>query len=118
MNKLGQMNCTACRSDDPPVSEAEIAEMKTLIPEWSAIEVNGESRLQHIYRFNNFAQALEFTNRIGSLAELAGHHPALLTEWGRVTVTWWTHKIHGLHRNDFIMAAKSDQAYEELRELK
>jgi len=54
------------------------------------------------------ADALAFTNRVGALAEAEGHHPALLTEWGRVTVTWWTHKIRGLHRNDFIMAAKTD----------
>ena len=43
------------------------------------------------------------------MAEEEGHHPALLTEWGRMTVTWWTHKISGLHRNDFIMAAKTDE---------
>ena len=48
---------------------------------------------------------------MGELAELEGHHPAILTEWGRVTVTWWTHKIKGLHRNDLIMAAKSDGMY-------
>src|SRR5262249_11555034 len=57
------------------------------------------------------AQALAFTNAIGELAEAEGHHPALLTEWGRTTVTWWTHKIKGLHRNDFVMAAKTDELY-------
>jgi len=55
---------------------------------------------------------LEFTNKVGELAEKEGHHPALLTEWGRTTVTWWTHKIKGLHRNDFIMAAKTDELYQ------
>jgi 4a-hydroxytetrahydrobiopterin dehydratase len=59
--------------------------------------------------FPNFTEALAFTNRVGALAEADGHHPALLTEWGRVTVTWQTHKIRGLHLNDFIMAAKTDE---------
>ena len=60
------------------------------------------------YRFSNFAEALSFTNRVGALAEVEGHHPAILTEWGQVTVTLWTHAIRGLHRNDFIMEAKID----------
>ena len=66
------------------------------------------ARLERVFHFPSFADALAFTNRVGALAEEEGHHPALLTEWGRVTVTWWTHKIRGLHRNDFIMAAKTD----------
>ena len=61
------------------------------------------------YPFPDFAQALAFTQKVGELAEEERHHPALLTEWGRVTVAWWTHKIRGLHRNDFIMAAKTDR---------
>ncbi|HSE95394.1 MAG TPA: 4a-hydroxytetrahydrobiopterin dehydratase, partial [Methylomirabilota bacterium] len=59
--------------------------------------------------FPTFVAALDFTNRVGALAEAEGHHPALLTEWGRVTVSWWTHAIRGLHRNDFVMAAKTDR---------
>ena len=61
--------------------------------------------------FRNFTESLTFTNQVGKIAEEQGHHPVLVTEWGRVTVTWWTHKIKGLHRNDFIMAAKTDQIY-------
>src|SRR3954452_15142347 len=60
------------------------------------------------FPFRNFAEALSFTNRVGSLAEAEGHHPAILTERGQVTVTLWTHKIRALHRNDFLMAAKID----------
>ncbi len=66
-------------------------------------------RLQRVYRFENFADALAFTARVGELAESERHHPALLTEWGRVRVTWFTKKIKGLHRNDFVMAAKTDR---------
>ena len=78
------------------------------MPDWQFVERDGIRRLQRVFVFSNFAEALAFTNRVGAIAEAEGHHPALLTEWGRVTVTWWTHKIGGLHRNDFIMAAKPD----------
>ena len=61
---------------------------------------------------SRFAQALAVTNRVGEQAEEEGHHPALLTEWGKVTVSWWTHKIGGLHQNDFIMAARTDEPSE------
>lgn len=68
-------------------------------------------KLRHSFRFPDFAAALAFTDAVGAAAEESGHHPALLTEWGRVTVTWWTHKIRGLHRNDVIMAARTDVLY-------
>jgi 4a-hydroxytetrahydrobiopterin dehydratase len=79
--------------------------------DWQVVERDGILRLERLFKFKNFVQALDFTDRVGAVAEEEGHHPALLTEWGRVTVTWWTHKIKGLHRNDFIMAAKTDELY-------
>jgi 4a-hydroxytetrahydrobiopterin dehydratase len=88
-----------------------MAEFLPQVPDWQVVEREGIQRLERVFTFRNFAQALAFTNRVGELAEAEGHHPALLTEWGRVTVTWWTHKIHGLHRNDFIMAPKTDKLY-------
>ena len=109
MTNLIQERCVACRKDSVPVTDAEILELKVQIPEWNVSERKGVARLERVYRFPNFVQALAFTNRIGELAETEGHHPALLTEWGKVTVTWWTHAINGLHRNDFIMAAKTDK---------
>jgi 4a-hydroxytetrahydrobiopterin dehydratase len=75
------------------------------------VEREGIKRLERTFKFKNFVQALAFTNKVGELAEAEGHHPAILTEWGKVTVTWWTHKIRGLHRNDFVMAAKTDRLY-------
>jgi 4a-hydroxytetrahydrobiopterin dehydratase len=108
MDALTNEKCTACRRESPTVTEAEISELKPQIPEWTLLEREGINRLERVYRFANFAEALNFTNRVGALAEEEGHHPAILTEWGRVTVTLWTHKIRGLHRNDFIMAAKID----------
>jgi 4a-hydroxytetrahydrobiopterin dehydratase len=89
--------------------DEEIAELKPQIPDWQIIERDGIRRLERVFRLKDFAQALEFTNKVGALAEAEGHHPAVLTQWGSVTVTWWTHKIRGLHRNDFIMAAKTDR---------
>jgi 4a-hydroxytetrahydrobiopterin dehydratase len=106
--------CVACRRDAPTVSDAEIAELRPQIPEWELVEQEGVKRLTRVFSFDDFAQALEFTNRVGEIAEAEGHHPALLTEWGRTTVSWWTHKIKGLHRNDFIMAAKTDALYQSV----
>jgi 4a-hydroxytetrahydrobiopterin dehydratase len=91
------------------VTPEEIAALHPQVAEWDLVEVDGVSRLRRDFEFPDFAAALAFTNLVGALAEAEGHHPALLTEWGRVTVSWWTHKIRGLHRNDFVMAAKTDE---------
>jgi 4a-hydroxytetrahydrobiopterin dehydratase len=111
MNTLKQERCVACRADSPRVTEEEKQELFPQIPEWRIMERNGVPQLERAYKFKDFTEALAFTNRIGALAEAEDHHPALLTEYGKVTVTWWTHKIKGLHRNDFVMAAKSDEEY-------
>ncbi len=103
------MKCIACRVGEPTLTDAEIAYLHTQVPEWSVVERDGIKHLERAFRFKNFAEALAFTNSVSKIAEDEGHHPAILTEWGKVTVTWWTHKIHGLHRNDFIMAAKTDR---------
>ena len=108
MSILLNEKCIACRRDSPRVTEAEIRELKPQVPDWALVERETIQRLERVFRFRNFAEALSFTNRVGSLAEAEGHHPAILTEWGQVTVTLWTHKIRSLHRNDFIMAAKVD----------
>ena len=110
---LTREKCVACRSDAPTLTDPEVAELRPQVPEWDVVEIDGIKRLQRVFGFDDFAQALAFTNRVGELAEGEGHHPALLTEWGRTTVTWWTHKIKGLHRNDFIMAAKTNEASAE-----
>ena len=106
---LIQERCVACRRDAPTLTDDEIAVLHPQVREWELVEEDGITKLRRIFRFDDFAQALEFANRVGAIAEEEGHHPALLTEWGRVTVTWWTHAIRGLHRNDFVMAAKTDR---------
>ena len=113
MGKLNQEKCVACRRDSPAVTDQEVAELQPLVPQWDLITEDGIKKLDRAFRFVDFRQALDFTDVLGELAETEGHHPRLVTEWGRVKVTWWTHKIRNLHRNDFIMAAKSDRFYEE-----
>jgi 4a-hydroxytetrahydrobiopterin dehydratase len=115
MTDLTQERCVACRRDAPRVTDDEIAELKPQIPDWEIVEQDGVPRLRRTYMFDNYKSALAFTQRVGEAAEAEGHHPAILTEWGRVTVSWWTHKIKGLHRNDFIMAAKTDQIAQSFR---
>ncbi|MBI4337954.1 MAG: 4a-hydroxytetrahydrobiopterin dehydratase [Chloroflexi bacterium] len=116
MTTLVQDKCVACRADSPRVTEQEMAELQPQVPEWKLIEEAGVKKLERTFRFKDFTQALAMTDGVGELAEGEGHHPRLVTEWGKVTVTWWTHKIRGLHRNDFIMAAKTDQLYKKLSE--
>jgi 4a-hydroxytetrahydrobiopterin dehydratase len=113
MDDLKGKTCVPCRGDSPPATEEEISTYHEQIPEWEIIEVEGVKRLTRIYKFKNFKQALEFTNRVGEIAERENHHPLLITEWGKTTVQFWTHVIGGLHENDFIMAAKSDQLFQK-----
>jgi 4a-hydroxytetrahydrobiopterin dehydratase len=111
MSELAQGHCEPCRKGAPRVTEQEERTLSAQLPGWSVEERKGERQLERVFRFDDFAAALAFTVKVGDLAEQEGHHPALLTEWGRVTVTWWTHKIGGLHRNDFVMAARTDQLF-------
>ncbi len=109
---LAQQTCIPCSGSLPSATPAEIAQFHLQIPDWAVTQSDdGVPQLQRQYRFSNFQQALNFTCQVGAAAEAAGHHPALLTEWGRVTVFWWTHAIRGLHHNDFVMAAKTDEIF-------
>lgn len=108
MTELTSRKCEACRVGAPKVTQQEIEQYLPLIPNWTIINVEGVDQLQREFTFPDFLTAVSFTNKVAELAEQEGHHPAILTEWGNVTVTWWTHKIHGLHLNDFIAAAKTD----------
>lgn len=118
MECLLDQKCTACHKDAPRVTVAEINELKPEIPDWNIVDVDGEPHLERTYKFADFITALAFTNRVGEAAEAEGHHPALLTEWGKVKVSWWTHAISGLHRNDFIMAAKTDDIANQFTQKK
>jgi len=108
MEPLSNERCVACHPNSTRVTAYEIVQLKPQVPDWNLIEKNGVPQIERTYEFPDFKSAIAFTNSVGEVAETEGHHPALLTEWGKVTVTWWTHAISGLHRNDFIMAAKTD----------
>lgn len=108
MSDLKQQKCEACNANAPQVSDAELAELIREIPDWTPVVRDGVMQLEREFKFKNFKLALAFTNRVAEIAEEEFHHPTLTTEWGKVTVTWWTHAINGLHKNDFIMAARTD----------
>ncbi len=109
MNALARQKCVACRGGDPKLTDAEVAELHPQVPEWQLVAQDEILRLQRVFKFKNYAQAVEFTNKVASIAEEEDHHPLIVLEWGRVTVQWWTHVVKGLHKNDFIMAAKIDE---------
>jgi 4a-hydroxytetrahydrobiopterin dehydratase len=103
------MKCEACRADSPHVTHDAVTEYLKDLPGWQVVRQDDVNRLVKTYFFRDWAQSIAFANRVGEIAEREGHHPALLVEWGRVTVSWWTHVIRGLHRNDFIMAARTEE---------
>ena len=103
--------CDVCRADSPQVNPDEERELKPQIPDWEIAVVNHERQLTRTYKFKGWMLAVQFANAVAQIAEVENHHPTILIAWGKVTVTWWTHAIKGLHRNDFIMAAKTDQQY-------
>ena len=111
MSNLSSMSCTTPGKGDAPLSGSETESYLSQVPEWRIVEQDNLKRLTREFKFKNFVEALSFTNKVGDLAEQEDHHPAILTEWGRVTVTWWTHAVNGLHLNDFITAAKTDEIY-------
>ena len=111
MEELRNRKCEACRAGAPTVTDDDIEKLKPAIPDWGILDIDGVKRLVRVFKFKNFIEALEFTGKVGTIAEEEGHHPAILTEWGKVTVSWWTHAIKGLHVNDFIMASKTDALY-------
>lgn len=109
MSQLTSKTCVACRVGAPLATQEEVNEFIPQIPDWDIISVDDVKQLKKKFSFNNFSDAVAFTQKVATLADEENHHPAILTEWGQVTVFWWTHKINGLHVNDFVMAAKTDK---------
>lgn len=112
MSELANKECVPCRGGVPPLTGPELkALLDQLNNGWQVIE---EHHLEKEYRFKNFREALEFTNRIGALAEAQNHHPDIYLAWGKVKLMLWTHKINGLTESDFVWAAKADQVFSSL----
>ena len=116
MENLAEQKCEACRVGAPPVTAGEIQVLQARVPDWQIITEDSIPKLDRQFRFKNFKDALAFTDAVGAAAEEEGHHPRITTEWGKVGVTWWTHKIRNLHKNDFIMAAKADAIYKNYQQ--
>lgn len=108
MSELYEMECKRPKKGEG-LSKEEIQALLGKVPRWDLVEEDGTLQLEREFDFDNFAQALAFTNKVGELAEAQDHHPEIFTEWGKVTVTFWTHATGGLHQNDFIMAAKTSR---------
>lgn len=113
MTELKSMSCTVPKKGGPLLSLGKVKEYQSQLPDWEIEQDEGIDKLVKVYQFPDFKDALRFTNKVGEQAEAEDHHPAILTEWGRVKITWWTHAVKGLHMNDLIMAAKTDQIYSE-----
>ncbi len=106
-NQLIESKCVPCQGGIEPLKGQAIYDLaKGISSNWQVIN---EHHLEKEYKFKDFAQALEFVNKVGRLAESQGHHPDIYLSWGKVKLTIWTHKIDGLHKNDFILAAKADE---------
>jgi len=109
MDELAARECSACRVDAPQVTPSQLDELLAQLPQWQWVEVDGIKQLTRIYACENFLAAMALAEKVAGLAEQENHHPALLVAWGSLTVTWWTHKIKGLHENDFVMAARTER---------
>lgn len=113
MSTLSEMHCTACDEQTAPMTEEAIDTWRQQVANWQICEAEAGQRLECQYPVDDFAQAMAFANAIGALAEVEFHHPKLMVEWGQVSVQWWTQQVQGLHLNDFIMAAKTEDLYHE-----
>ncbi|MGF1742322.1 4a-hydroxytetrahydrobiopterin dehydratase [Vibrio profundum] len=106
---LDELRCEACTKESVALSSREVQSMLLELDNWMMVEREGIPQLEKVYTFKNFKLAWAFSNHVAELAEQEFHHPSIVLEWGKVTVTWWSHSIKGLHKNDFICAAKCDQ---------
>ena len=106
MSELSKKQCVPCRGGVPPLRGAKLDELHGKLGQaWTVVDGH---HLEREYRFDDFRQALDFTNKVGEMAEQQGHHPDVFLTWGKVKVTIWTHKIDGLTESDFVFAAKAD----------
>jgi 4a-hydroxytetrahydrobiopterin dehydratase len=106
---LADNTCVPCRGGVPPLEPRKIQDLLGQLEKGWAL--NAQGHIEKTFTFDNFADALAFTNRVGNVAELEGHHPDMYLAWGKCKVEIWTHKIQGLTESDFYLAAKADRAF-------
>ena len=110
---LAQQSCTPCSKGGQAITPSQLTKALQELPQWQCITTYPEPRLEREYRFSDFVSALAFANTIGRLAEQHQHHPVLVIGWGCVKVQWWTHQINNIHLNDAILAAKTEQLFNQ-----
>ena len=108
MIDLASSTCEACRIDAPKVSDDEASLLIKEIEGWDVID-EGVKKLKKEFSFSDYSDSIDFSNKVADMADKEDHHPQIILEWGKVTVIWWSHKIKGLHKNDFICAAKTNK---------
>jgi 4a-hydroxytetrahydrobiopterin dehydratase len=108
VNDLSSQSCEACQIDAPKVPQDQIQILLSEINGWILID-EPINKIQKVFSFKSYKDSVDFSNKVASLADDEDHHPQIVLEWGKVTVIWWSHKIEGLHKNDFICAAKTDK---------
>jgi 4a-hydroxytetrahydrobiopterin dehydratase len=111
MAVLAELKCTTCTTGDDAMNEQEIKAFLKDVPDWELVRNDSVDKLRRLFEFRDYSSAVDFTVQVAALAETADHHPSIQLEWGKTIVTWWTHTVNGLHKNDFIMAAKTSRAY-------
>ena len=109
--ELHRMSCDNPEATSLPISTDNAKDLLLLIPLWTRKSREGNQKLVREFRFEGFNDAFEFTSKIAGLADEEDHHPLMTIEWGKVTILWWSHKIEGLHKNDFICASKTENIY-------
>ena len=111
MSELQSQSCEACKIDAPRLTDTEITNLISEINDWDLIQ-EPVKQIKKIFSFPDYQSGVNFLNAVATMADQEDHHPELVLEWGKVTVIWWSHKIKGLHKNDFICASKTDNLYQ------
>ena len=106
--ELHRNSCDKINAKSAPISASKARDLLSSIPLWTLGTREGKQKLVREFQFEGFKSAFEFTSKIAVLADEEDHHPLIVIEWGKVSISWWTHKVDALHFNDFIMAAKTD----------
>ena len=108
MTELASMKCEPASVDSEQPTHEQVVEYLKSLPGWQVTKEEDISKLRKTYFFKQYKDAVSFVNRVAAEADAQDHHPLIVLEWGRVTISWWTHVLRGLHLNDFILAAKMD----------
>lgn len=106
---LDIQTCEACHSGSPVLSDNEVQRLHAQVPDWDIIDVDGIPRLSRTFQLKGWQGPVSLVNAVAQIADENDHHPRIVLDWGHVHVEWWTHAIKGLHKNDFVMAAKTDK---------